>query len=445
MLELNDTNPAVDVQESEYVRLLGFPRGHVLADRSRELADWARRWYGEFGRPWLYGRETEGLAVAGGLVTLDGTTFRSPGLHDRMSAARAESAVVVAVSAGPQCEAEARRLWEDGRPDEFFFLEIFGSAVVESLVAAASYRLCAWADEHGLAVLPHYSPGYPQWDVSDQQTLLALIQGGGRLGRVAEIRALETGMLVPKKSLLAVFGLAREVASARRLATLVPCETCALPRCRYRRAPQRRSLPSLEAVRPSAPVAGAASDARRAALTPGARYSFGREVLRQWSRERLRVRVSGDGTLDAHFRYDGTTCSDLGRPLAFDHHVRLSSPEDGYRITELACEPVPGDAGHTSMCRYLEEPAALMGSIAGERPLLGRPLDEVLGWQRTRSPAGCYCTAESRAHRWGLVLEVLRFALSQDDLAPEAPRAGPGPDPGTMDGRAEATDRLEAP
>ena len=29
-------------------------------------------------------------------------------------------------------------------------------------------RLCAWADGQRLAVLPHYSPGYPEWDIAEQ-------------------------------------------------------------------------------------------------------------------------------------------------------------------------------------------------------------------------------------------------------------------------------------
>jgi light-regulated signal transduction histidine kinase (bacteriophytochrome) len=37
MLELIDTRPQVDVAESEYQRLLGYPNQHVLEGRSREL------------------------------------------------------------------------------------------------------------------------------------------------------------------------------------------------------------------------------------------------------------------------------------------------------------------------------------------------------------------------------------------------------------------------
>src|ERR1035441_4930469 len=52
-----DTHPEVEVEPAEYQRLLGYPRGVALQGRSRELADWARAWYAEYGRPWIYARE----------------------------------------------------------------------------------------------------------------------------------------------------------------------------------------------------------------------------------------------------------------------------------------------------------------------------------------------------------------------------------------------------
>jgi hypothetical protein len=65
-----------------------------------------------------------------------------------------------------------------------------------------------------------------------------------------------------------------------------------------------------------------------------------------------------------------------------------------------------------------------MQAIATEKPLLGRPLGDVLHWTRPAAPAGCHCDAASRAHKWGLALEAIHFALAQRP----APRAA-APEP----------------
>jgi hypothetical protein len=416
-LEVSDPAPDVAVQGVEYRRLLGYPKDHPLTERAKELNDWARAWYREHGRPWLYARQAADLAFAGGRVTIEATTFISPRLAGALYEAGAESVALVAVSAGRECEDEARRLWEEGKPDEYFFLEIYGSAVVEALVAGAAFRLCEWADGHGLAVLPHYSPGYPDWDIVEQQKLLDLI-GLERAPAVArDLRVLDTGMLRPKKSLLAVFGLTPRVERVQRLTSLVPCTNCSLPACRYRRAPYKHPLRQLEAVH-AAPEEHGDRPAGQPPLTRGARYSVAADALQRWAEQRLRMRVLADGSVEAQFRYDGTTCSNMGQPLAFDYRIRLSSREDGYTITDLRCAPAPGDTGHTFMCGYLEDAAGLMASIAAETPLLGHPLDAVLRWPRGRSPAGCYCAATSREHKWGLALEVLHFALAREEEPP---------------------------
>ena len=54
-----------------------------------------------------------------------------------------------------------------------------------------------------------------------------------------------------------------------------------------------------------------------------------------------------------------------------------------------------------------------MREITEERPLLGRPLNDVLRWQRSYDPSGCYCDGSRREHKWGLVLEVIHFALAR--------------------------------
>ena len=163
----------------------------------------------------------------------------------------------------------------------------------------------------------------------------------------------------------------------------------------------------------SNPELAAIADASPAVnVTPPApKYSVNVKALQRWTRERLSLTHQSDGHIDATFRYDGTTCTNMGRPLEFRYEVRLGSRERGYPILRQSCHPAEDDTGHTFMCRYLTQPESLMASIAHEAPLAGQPLDEVLSWPRPDCVAGCYCDADARQHKWGLVLETIHFAL----------------------------------
>ena len=249
MFELIETHPPLDVQEAEYQRLLGYPKHHALDDRARELADSARNWFSKNGRHWIYAREIGALELTDGKLRIGGHEFSSRRLHDSFAAAAAHSAIVVAVSAGKECEETARQLWQESKPDEYFFLEMFGSAVVENLIALASGKICGWSDQQQMAVLPHFSPGYSGWNVAEQVQLWNLISQDNRREFPGELNVLDSGMLRPKKSLLAVFGLTCDVEKARRFSKLIPCESCSLPHCQYRRTAYRRAPAQFEEIR----------------------------------------------------------------------------------------------------------------------------------------------------------------------------------------------------
>ena len=393
MMEIKDTSPVVHVVPDEYIRLLGYPRGWVLEGRALELADWARDWYTKNGRPSLYAREAESFKLDGAAIRIEDAEFASARLHETLEKASAHGLILAGVSAGPELEAEAGKRWDAGCPDEYFFLEVFGSAVVEQLTVLAGSRLCEWAESQSMAVLPHYSPGYPEWDILEQPRFLKLLTSGTLPSR---LEALDSGALRPKKSLLAAFGVTRHTDRLRRLSELVPCESCSLGGCQYRRAPYRRSLDT-------------------AYLDQDANYAVNTKALKRWAEERLSLTPREDGGVDALFRYDGTTCTNMGRPLAFHYDISLGPREAGFPIRDQRCTPAPGDRGHTYMCEYIRD-AGLLDQIASDRPLLGRPLNEVLAWTRSASAAGCYCEPESREHKWGLVLETVHYALARIQL-----------------------------
>jgi hypothetical protein len=410
MIALADVRPAVRVDPAEYTRLLGYPRGHRLEGRAAELAAEAEAWYAEHGRPWIFAREAATLALDADGVRIDGRRFASARLRQSLVDAGAHSGVLVAVGAGPELEAEAARRWLDEKPDEYFFLEVYGSAVVEHLVTQAGAQLCGWAEAQGLAVLPHDSPGYPEWDIAEQAALHELLTASA-VPLPGALEVLESGALRPKKSLIAVFGLTRHVDRLAHLRDLVPCERCAFAPCQYRRAPYRRGALRSTARAFDEPAGAEAAD--EPGLDRAAAYTVNARALRRWAAERLTLTPRADGFTDALFRYEGTTCSNMGHPLRFEYHVRLGPRQDGYRIAGQRCVPAADDTGHTKMCNYQGMGDTLMELVEADAPLAGQPLNAVIGWTRASSVAGCYCDDASRVHKWGLVLETIHYALAR--------------------------------
>lgn len=239
LVEWSDASPRIEVDPAAYHRLLGYPAGVAPEGPADELALWARAWYGDHGRPWMYARAVASVAVEAAAVRLDGVAFGARRLAKMLRESRAHAAVIVAVSAGPELEHEAAVRWRDEKPDEYFFLETLGSAIVERLLVEAGARLCAWAEPRESAVLPHDSPGYAGWDVAEQGGLLALAARTRAVPWPGRLEALESGALRPKKSALGVFGLARQGGENIGRLSSVPCHNCPAASCQYRRAPYR--------------------------------------------------------------------------------------------------------------------------------------------------------------------------------------------------------------
>lgn len=410
MLEFLDISPDITVHESEFKRLLGYPGNYVVSERVQDLMDETRRWYNENGSPWIYARHIESCALHGEQFLLDNKSFTSKRVAAQMRDAAADSVAVVVVSAGKNCEGRARQLWREEKPDEYFFMEVYGSAVVEHLIAQAAEKICSWADTNGMAALPRYSPGYPEWGITDQQALYDVIVQNKKHDFPEVLHVMHTGMLNPKKSLLTIFGLTKQREKVQGTTHLIPCANCSLGQCHYRRSAYERSLPQLEEVEKLR------SDDDRTGglhLESNAEYSFSRKALEKWSKERLRLQLNDDHSYDAVFRYQGTTCSNMGHALEFDYHVKIESPQTEYKIVHASCAPAPGDEGYTHMCQYGEDPDAFMVTVQDGMPLAGKPLNDILKWKREYNPSACYCQPSSREHKWGLVLEVLHYAIVQ--------------------------------
>ena len=366
----------VYVDPALFHRHLGLPDGVEPDATTASLAADARDWYREYGDPWFHASIREIRSIEGDKVHLEGGDELTSGvLADGFRAADAGQAAIVAVSAGAAVDDEIDARFQSERPAEAMILNAYAVAAAEHLRARQGRRLRRQSVKSGMTVLPHYSPGYDGWDLDDQATLFGALEESGPLS------LLPSGGLRPARSALAVFAITAKAISANELDGF------------WFHQPRSESGGN-----------GAA---------PSRRYSFPEKTLAKWSRERLTIEERPDGTLIALFCFDGTTCSSLGMPLAFDYSIELSA--EGRCIVDTMCRPARGDRGHRSMCGYLADPGRMRG-VFDEQPLLGRRLDDALGELGEVSPSGCLCLEANRRHKWSIVLETLHYRLAESGV-----------------------------
>jgi hypothetical protein len=401
---------AYAIPEAEYARLLRLPVSRLSEERFSVLAAQARAWYAEKGRPWVGTRQVALRTVEETSVHLEtDMVFSGPALSERLKKAQAHAIIAAAVSAGPEVAAEVDRLWKQDRPDEAFFLHAMASAVTEYLILQTRARLCSENEPLGWAVTPHLCPGHDGWDLRDQPALGRLL-GAGKTGFPLDV--LPSGMLRPVHSVLAVFGLTSRKDLVEQTQELCPCEGCSFSPCVYRRRPYRN---------------GASRCAPRLSETPvSGRYGYPEKALRRWAKSLLTLDHREDGVARGRFRFDGSTCTNGGIPLAFEYEVELSPSTDGRRLLSMTCRPVSKNTGYEAMCSVRENEAAFWRALSAETPFLGHPLAEALDWNPPTNPAACLCTSENRDHKWRMVLHTLHYALSRSNEG-RLPQRSPAP------------------
>ena len=84
-------------------------------------------------------------------------------------------------------------------PSEGFILDAIGSALAESAADVAERKI-----HTGKRARPRFSPGYADFSLSHQREILALFDSEKNIG----ITLLDSGLMIPQKSITAVVGIA---------------------------------------------------------------------------------------------------------------------------------------------------------------------------------------------------------------------------------------------
>lgn len=139
---------------------------------------------------------------------------------------------VIALTIGPKLEQQVSDYFSLGEYTSGLLLDAAGTAAVE----VAADQVCEFiknkAALQGYRVLPRFSPGYGQWDITVQPTILELANG-----HEINMTVTPSCMLLPRKSITAVVGLTpnEEEATLSYLYQDTTCPQCPQINCLARK------------------------------------------------------------------------------------------------------------------------------------------------------------------------------------------------------------------
>lgn len=194
---------SIEIDQSHYLRRLGFPKDYEAPEHVQESMDWASRWYRENGNPWLEIFELD-VALNEENIFLNNILIKAPKVYKRFKKYDVKKAMLIAATAGEKADQEISNLWSSDHPDRSFFLETYASSVTESLVEFAVDQIKNWTGHKNQSTLSRYSPGYPGWELKEQITLMEIIRN---LTDVIPVSVSDTSLLLPLKSQLSLVGI----------------------------------------------------------------------------------------------------------------------------------------------------------------------------------------------------------------------------------------------
>jgi len=162
--------------------------------------------------------------VKGDTVLVEGGVIFESGVIARLL----EKAVKVAVfvlTIGSYLEDAVAQLARDGLVLQAAVLDAVGSDAVERLADSVESHISEVAHNQGLAISRRFSPGYCDWDVSQQQKVFEAMRGD-----YAGVNLTDGCLMIPRKSISGIIGIGSE-----DIKHYNPCITCDRHDCVGRR------------------------------------------------------------------------------------------------------------------------------------------------------------------------------------------------------------------
>ncbi|MFC2011403.1 vitamin B12 dependent-methionine synthase activation domain-containing protein [Chloroflexota bacterium] len=213
-----------NINKQRVLHDIGYPPDSEPSARMESLVnDYVENAHQFFSRSFSY-VVTDVKLVAGTSVLLEeGVVFES-GVIARLLE-KAGKVAVFALTIGRYLEDAVAQLGQGGLVLQSAVLDAVGSDATERLADSVESQISEVAHNQGLTISRRFSPGYCDWDVSQQKTVFQAMKGD-----CAGVQLTDGCLMLPRKSISGIIGI-----GPSDVADYNPCKTCDKNDCVGRR------------------------------------------------------------------------------------------------------------------------------------------------------------------------------------------------------------------
>jgi hypothetical protein len=158
-----------------------------------------------------------------GVFEFENTLFKA-GANVVSNLRQSEKLAFFICTAGEEVTLRSRQHMKSGNMLEGYIADIAGTLLVEGAMDIIYGRLKEEIGQAGLEMTNRYSPGYCDWNVSEQNKLFSFFPGG-----FCGVTLSESSLMIPLKSISGVIGIGRDVKFNQFV-----CSDCKDGNCIYR-------------------------------------------------------------------------------------------------------------------------------------------------------------------------------------------------------------------
>lgn len=219
-------NFRINIDKKEVCRYLGYHNGRRPTSSISSLIDKEiEESYGLI-RPVGFYRILEIVRIRRPHIILDNGLMITSKVSSQILSDCLQVAIFV-VTIGGNLEEKAAKLMGEGRMLKATVLDAIGSEAADKTACYLHEKIREPANSNGTEVTLRFSPGYCDWDISQQKVLFEAMSSAP-LG----VALTEGCLMIPRKSISGLFGIGETTKSQLRLS---PCRFCAKTECLSRR------------------------------------------------------------------------------------------------------------------------------------------------------------------------------------------------------------------